>query len=480
MPLCFNLFGKLRKEPAATAKVLHAVLGLDIAVVEEVLVEHAPPGAKQVVGDRTAFDAFVRYTTSTGASGFLGVETKYTEPFSPTSYPADRYETNPAFRAACFHPGAAARLAGSATNQLLRNTLLAAATRHTDGYDHGHAVVIAGHDDRTAHRAVTLVRAELTEPNDRLRSVSLERLIEHCQLEPRLAAWAQRFRQRYLDLSPIAQQLSVRPPPRARRVVPLSAPARKQSTLHPASTATDPAGPQLRRISFDEQVDQLAAYCHATLGDLTRLLEPAGYPNSLALCALEAIWSIGVRYSGVRGVISRYRLYRRRQGGDPDSDSLQDLLTTIDQVGASDGFAELVDNRQRTSSRGGIPKAAAVTMAARALASQGVDSTPDLLQAVSAGQAEQLKRVWRAVPGQRSGISWRYLLMLAGIPEVKPDRMICRFVADALQLAQVTPRTAADLVKGVAELPPMVPLRALDHAIWSYQRSVRPTPTSSP
>jgi hypothetical protein len=49
-----------------------------------------------------------------------------------------------------------------------------------------------------------------------------------------------------------------------------------------------------------------------------------------------------------------------------------------------------------------------------------------------AGQAEQLKQAWLAVPGQRSGISWRYLLMLAGIPEVKPDRMIRRFVADAL------------------------------------------------
>jgi hypothetical protein len=82
MPLCFNLFGKLHAERSAAAKALSAVLGLDIADIDEVLVEHAPPAAKQLLGDRTAFDAFLTYTTATGAKGFVGVETKYTEPFS--------------------------------------------------------------------------------------------------------------------------------------------------------------------------------------------------------------------------------------------------------------------------------------------------------------------------------------------------------------------------------------------------------------
>jgi len=198
MPLCFNLFAKLHCEPAAAATVLGVVLGLDVATVEEVLVEHAPPAAKQLLGDRTAFDAFVRYRTAGGASGFLGIETTYTEPFSPTSFPPGRYEPSPAFTAA-----------GPATNQLLRNTLLAAATRHTGGYDLGHAVVLTGRDDRAARRAVGLVRAELAEPDRLLRSLSLERLVEQCQLEARLASWAARFRRRYLDLSPVASRFPV-------------------------------------------------------------------------------------------------------------------------------------------------------------------------------------------------------------------------------------------------------------------------------
>jgi hypothetical protein len=80
------------------------VLAVDIVTIEEVLVEHAPPAAKAMLGDRTAFDAFLLSTTSTGGKGFLGVETKYTEPFSPTRYPASRYQHSPAYRLAGFPP----------------------------------------------------------------------------------------------------------------------------------------------------------------------------------------------------------------------------------------------------------------------------------------------------------------------------------------------------------------------------------------
>ena len=73
--------------------------------------------------------------------------------------------------------------------------------------------------------------------------------------------------------------------------------------------------------------------------------------------------------------------------------------------------------------------------------------------------------------GQRSGITWHYLQMLAGIPGVKPDRMICRFVADSLGLARrsVTPQFAFEIVTAAAADIGMSPTD-LDHAIWQYQR----------
>jgi len=40
-------------------------------------------------------------------------------------------------------------------------------------------------------------------------------------------------------------------------------------------------------------------------------------------------------------------------------------------------------------------------------------------------------------PVRAAASPWHYMQMLAGIPGVKPDRMICRFVADALGTAPV-------------------------------------------
>jgi hypothetical protein len=62
-----------------------------------------------------------------------------------------------------------------------------------------------------------------------------------------------------------------------------------------------------------------------------------------------------------------------------------------------------------------------------------IDAAGGLREAAEdAGRLAVVEAAWRAVPGQRSGITWQYVQMPAGIPGVKPDRMICRFVADAL------------------------------------------------
>src|SRR5207248_6150410 len=52
--------------------------------VTRVELEFAPPPAKHL-NDRTAFDAWIEYRRG-DASGFIGIETKLTEPFSPHKY----------------------------------------------------------------------------------------------------------------------------------------------------------------------------------------------------------------------------------------------------------------------------------------------------------------------------------------------------------------------------------------------------------
>ncbi len=202
MPLCFNLFGALRRHPTAAARGLGSVLDLDIKEILEIEVEWAPdPDAH--LGDLTAFDAFVRYRTGGGRRAFLGVETKYTEPFSPGRYTSERYDALTRDPASGFRPGAERRLAGSATNQLWRNALLAHSLRSTDEFDEGRVVVLSCRGDAGAERAIAGLSAELRDPPALLRSATYEELVAAFDSEPELSSWAADFRRRYLDLTPV-------------------------------------------------------------------------------------------------------------------------------------------------------------------------------------------------------------------------------------------------------------------------------------
>ena len=200
---------------------------------------------------------------------------------------------------------------------------------------------------------------------------------------------------------------------------------------------------------------------------------PKGYRDGLALCVVDSVQSTGVTYSSVVKVVDAYRRYRREQGGDPDVDGVPELLATFDELGGPDSWSQRIGNRNRTSTHAGAPlKATAIRDAAAALAAEGIETTAALREA--ADDATRLARVvaaWRAVAGQRSGITWHYMQMLAGIEGVKPDRMIVRFVADALELPRrsVTPGFALEILTAAAAEMDMS-ATDLDHAVWQWQR----------
>jgi len=131
-----------------------------------------------------------------------------------------------------------------------------------------------------------------------------------------------------------------------------------------------------------------------------------------------------------------------------------------------------MDNRQLTSTRNGILKADAVMRAAACLVDRNVVKSHELLALDGGGRAE-LRSAWTKVAGQRSGLSWSYLLLLAGEEEVKPDRMVVRFVAAAIGRVPSADE-AAGLVRAAAEHLG-VSVRPLDHRIWRVQsdREVR-------
>jgi hypothetical protein len=223
--------------------------------------------------------------------------------------------------------------------------------------------------------------------------------------------------------------------------------------------------------SLPSRVNMLLAACERDLGNPDLWFKPDGYPESLALCIVDSIYSTGARYSSVLNVAKRYREYRFDQGGNPDTDGADELRATIDELGGPDPWATRIGNRRPTSTAKGAPlKAEAIRQIAAALPSLGIRSAANLRAAADAEKLDPIKAAWRLAPGQRSGITWNYALMLARIPGVKADRMVIRYVADAIGKKQdpPTPKEASELVKQVAELKGW-DLIYLDHAIWRKQ-----------
>lgn len=198
-----------------------------------------------------------------------------------------------------------------------------------------------------------------------------------------------------------------------------------------------------------------------------------GYPNSLALCVIDAVFSIGVRYQGVENVRQRYATFHGYVGWRACRDGAVALRASFSDAGSSTRWAQQMGNRQRAWSRQTAPlKADVVLGAAELLVGRGVDTTAEL---ALAAQDPELEQRWRRLPGQRSGISWRYLLMLAQVPGVKPDRMISRFVREAAGGEPVAQDLLVPVVEAAAAELQVSPT-VLDHAIWQWQSGRTRTP----
>lgn len=222
------------------------------------------------------------------------------------------------------------------------------------------------------------------------------------------------------------------------------------------------------------------------------VLGPSFFYDSLPLCVLDAVFSIGVRYRNVQNVVESWCVaqrpnWRKYRPKDITAERVSKTITDLIRVtNGSDGVTLartfFGGNQQRTSSRSGILKADAVVCFAKALQKVGVEDFSDIR---NADRVEEASQAIRFIPGQRSGLSFDYFLMLAGDDNfVKADRMICRFVAEAAGLPNILPCLAGNAVVAAcrnlsSDFPNLTP-RLLDHLIWSYQRDQpRLSPKSS-
>lgn len=218
--------------------------------------------------------------------------------------------------------------------------------------------------------------------------------------------------------------------------------------------------------------ERLTEVCRSIFGDESRWITADGYPDSLALSIIDSIYSTGLKYQAVTNVVNAYRAHRKAEGGDADRDGTSELIQSFKAAGGSGEWAELVNNRKPANTKKNAPlKAEVIYRAAHVLHEKLEITTQDELRAAYADkeEREELKKAWLQLPSQRSGVTYNYLLILAGFQSVKPDRMVIRFVARyaGLDAKKLTPMEAADLIQQVAELYPTQP-RRLDHVIWRH------------
>lgn len=233
----------------------------------------------------------------------------------------------------------------------------------------------------------------------------------------------------------------------------------------------------------DEQISILSKVCE-TLFDLENLRLSSGYYyDSLPLCVIDAVFSIGVRYTSTQKTVKNYcdyfglREYNLERDSAGDKHTISQLVENLSQADSSKNADEIFKNHQRTSTRNGVLKADAVLRFAKILKKHGIESLKDMSYE---GLPEKAEEELLRIPGQRSGLSVHYFCMLAGDDnKAKPDRHVLRFLKQytgqeftILQAQEVLIQTVESLVLRY----PNLTVRLLDHVVWNYMAHKKLTP----
>ncbi|MHB8135427.1 MAG: hypothetical protein ACYDH1_14540 [Anaerolineaceae bacterium] len=227
------------------------------------------------------------------------------------------------------------------------------------------------------------------------------------------------------------------------------------------------------------EIDSFAVYCKSKLNLSEANLGDVYYYQSLPFCIIDAVFSIGVRYSSTQNTVRRFCNYFGL------NEISKEILPILDQLSVSEfvnlhqqfSFEEMANNiyqnRQRTSTRNGILKAEAVFLFAKILLKFDVNYYQDVnkVLGISLFESEVSK-----IPGQGRGISTSYFYMLDGSDDyIKPDRMVTRFINPTIK-RNLSLEEIHDLIIGaqkilIKDFPHLTP-KSIDHLIWLYQRAI--------
>lgn len=135
----------------------------------------------------------------------------------------------------------------------------------------------------------------------------------------------------------------------------------------------------------------------------------------------------------------------------------------------SDGFANQVGSRNRTSPRNGTLDTEVAPPAVGLLRDAGINDRATFVRCYDADDSEEVRAVWISSSDQCGGISWRYFLILNRIEPVRPGRMIQRPTARAAG-RDVTPDEVGALATGASAILD-TDLQHPDHRTWRFEHS---------
>lgn len=217
------------------------------------------------------------------------------------------------------------------------------------------------------------------------------------------------------------------------------------------------------------ELRSLQAAISTDLGDPSEWDAPVEFPNSLALCALNSVYSLRSHSTAGQRVLARYRAFRP----SADTDSGPDLIEAMDSAGGPEAFAR--DVLQNDSKLPGTNRLRTVGIheALTRLAAPEIRVTT-AAQLRAAAEDKRAEQAWRSVSGL-GPLSWSFFLMNAGVNhQSKPDVMVQRYISRALKATNsLTADKAKQLIESAAAELQVTP-RALDRAIWLHE-----SPTSS-
>ena len=222
-PMAFNLFCPLRKmlresRETATRVIKAALPDYPIHEVTGVELEFIPGNYKNLTGDKSAMDAIIRFVDINGKSGFIAVETKYSENLgSNAAYKKDdsgKKKPRPQCAKAimelqCFTPDAEKKIMDGITplTQIYRNFLLSEIYGLREGLQ-SHSIILAPEQHPTTINELNSLIDNLSDDHKgKIKDVTLEdfvnAIIDYCPDAHRVVF--KRFYDRYLNFGKLGK-----------------------------------------------------------------------------------------------------------------------------------------------------------------------------------------------------------------------------------------------------------------------------------